>query len=128
MDNLQGTITQTSDLGLPDLQGLGGSSSDTSLTSLISGTHTLKVWLSGQDKSRLAVLGKFGESDVIRNGKDVWTWSSDGNTATHRTLTADETAKNNAPTPTDAPKTPQEAAAQCSQRSTRPPRSRPHAT
>ncbi len=56
-----------------------------SLTSLVSGTHTLRVWYSGPDKARVALLGTLGETDVIRNGSDVWIWPA-GQQATHRTL------------------------------------------
>jgi hypothetical protein len=32
------------------------------------------------------VLGTYGETDVITNGKDVWIWSSREQAATHRTI------------------------------------------
>ena len=57
-------------------------------TSLVSGTHTLRVWYAGDDQQRLALLGTLGESDMVRNGTDVWTWSSEDNTATHYQLPA----------------------------------------
>jgi outer membrane lipoprotein-sorting protein len=85
LDGLSGTVVQRADLGIPDLPGVGGNGSS-DLTSLVSGTHTLRVWISGPDKARLALLGTFGESDVIVNGKDMWTWSSRDKTATHRSL------------------------------------------
>jgi outer membrane lipoprotein-sorting protein len=81
---LSGTVVQRSDLGLPDLPVGGRGSSD--LTSLVSGAHTLRIWYAGPDKVRLALLGTLGETDVIRNGRDVWTWSSRDNSATHRQL------------------------------------------
>ncbi|SDO56525.1 Outer membrane lipoprotein-sorting protein [Nakamurella panacisegetis] len=84
---LSGTVVQSSDLGLPNLPDLsGGTSAD--LTSLITGTHTLRVWYDGPQKARLALLGRLGESDVIRNGADLWIWSSQSNTATHRALSS----------------------------------------
>ncbi|HEY5881316.1 MAG TPA: hypothetical protein VIU11_20555 [Nakamurella sp.] len=80
---LSGTIVQTADLGLPDLPiGMGGRGS-ADFTSLVSGTHTLRVWYAGEDQQRLALLGTLGESDIVRNGSDVWTWSSADNAATH---------------------------------------------
>src|SRR5689334_1823540 len=45
-----GTVVQKADLGLPELPTLGGSGSS-SLTSLISGNHTLRVWSGGADKT-----------------------------------------------------------------------------
>jgi len=85
LDGLSGTIVQKSDLGLPSLPDAGGSGSS-DLGSLVTGTHTLKVWFSGPDKARVALLGTLGESDVVWNGTDLWTWSSKAHTATHRTV------------------------------------------
>ena len=48
------------------------------------GSHTLRVWYDGPDKARLALLDDdLGETDVIVNGRDLWTWSSQDNEATH---------------------------------------------
>jgi outer membrane lipoprotein-sorting protein len=84
------------------------------LTSLISGKHTLRVWYSGPDKARVALVGTSGESDVIRNGKDVWIWDSKANTASHHVLSDKEQADAPKELPKDLankmPKTPQEAA------------------
>ncbi len=110
VDNFSGTVVQKSDLGLPTLPGVGGGSYDTSLTSLISGTHTLQVWASGADKQRLAIHGTLGETDIIRNGTDVWNWSSQDNAATHTTLTARDAKAAPKDLPSDAPTTPQQAA------------------
>ncbi len=113
VDGMSGTVTQTANLGIPEIPGAGGSRSS-DFNSLVSGTHTLRVWYAAPDKSRIALLGTLGESDVIMNGTDAWTWSSDDNEATHRTIDpaararAKEEAKSQAPT--DLPKTPQEAA------------------
>lgn len=85
LDGLSGTIVQKSDLGLPSLPDAGGSGSS-DLGSLVTGTHTLKVWFSGPDKARVALLGTLGESDVVWNGTDLWTWSSKAHTATHRVV------------------------------------------
>ena len=109
VDEFSGTVVQTSNLGLPELPNIGGGQYDTSLTSLISGTHTLRVWSSGETKQRLAIQGTLGETDIIRNGTDMWNWSSRDNAATHRTLSGHDQQADH-PLPSDAPKTPQEAA------------------
>lgn len=112
VDTLSGTVVQNADLGIPALPGMGGSD-DASLSSLVSGTHTLGVWYSGPDKARLQVQGTNDESDIIVNGQDMWTWSYKDNTATHRTLTRpskDQRADQPRDLPADLPKTPQEAA------------------
>ena len=110
VDGLSGTIVQNADLGIPAIPG-GADSPGGKLTSLLAGDHTMRVWYSGPDKVRLAQVDQqYVESDVIVNGRQVWTYDSQGETATHRTLSADEPAGPAAKVPADAPKTPQEAA------------------
>ena len=108
IDGLSGTVVERADLGIPAIPGANGQD-DPELTSLVSGTHTLRVRYSSPDKARLAILGTYSEYDIIRNGKDVWTWSSKDNAATHRTLTADQAEQPGA-TPSGTPRTPEEAA------------------
>lgn len=87
LDGLSGTVVLKSDLGLPSIPtAKGAGSGGASLGSLINGSHTLRVWYSGPDKARIALLDTLGESDVITNGHDVWIWSSRDQTAQHRTL------------------------------------------
>ncbi|WP_436536922.1 LolA family protein [Actinoplanes sp. HUAS TT8] len=113
---LSGTVVQSADLGLPGLAGLasslGGSAAvpGGGLTSLISGSNTARVWYAGEDKVRFALQGKQGETDVIRNGADVWQWSSSDNTGTHLKLPANTDAKSGNSLPDVAPSTPQQAA------------------
>jgi outer membrane lipoprotein-sorting protein len=103
---------QTSDLGLPQLPTTGpGSVGATSLASLLTGSHTLRVWLAGDTKQRVALLGTLGESDVVRNGRDAWLWSSEDRKATHYRLpAAAATSRPEVPLPSGV--TPQEAAEQ----------------
>lgn len=118
--SLSGTVVQTADLGLPQIPGLSGqgtgaassSAGGASLTSVISGTHTWRVWLAGATQARVALVSGSGESDVIRNGSDVWIWSSQDKSAVHHTLSAKDAAAAGVPStaPTDLPKTPDEAA------------------
>jgi outer membrane lipoprotein-sorting protein len=121
LDGLSGTVVQTSALGLPDLPiaGASGGTGSSDLTSLISGTHTMRVWFAGPDEARMALLGTLGESDVIRNGKDVWVWASKDRTAKHFVLsTSSDAAAGTSPTtpgvpgPNDLPSSPQAAAEQ----------------
>jgi outer membrane lipoprotein-sorting protein len=113
---LSGTVVETSDLGLPSLPSVGGhGGSSASFSSLVSGSHTMRVWYAGPDQVRVALLGQLGESDLVRNAGDVWAWSSDTNTATHWTApTSDGAQRMTGPmTPGDAsgtPVTPQQAA------------------
>jgi outer membrane lipoprotein-sorting protein len=107
IDGLSGTVVETADLGLPSLAGLGSGGAD--ITKLIAGSNTARVWYAGEDKARVALLGTLGETDVIRNGTDVWMWRSADNSATHLTLPADK-AKTPSGLPAGVPSTPQEAA------------------
>jgi outer membrane lipoprotein-sorting protein len=108
---LSGTVVETADLGLPSLAGITGGQGSADLTKLITGSNTARVWYAGDQKVRLALLGTLGETDVVRNGTDVWTWQSRGNTATHSTIPADAATRKPAPLATGLPSTPQEAAA-----------------
>ena len=107
VSGLSGTIVQRADLGLPELPVSLGGQGSSDFASLVTGTHTLRVWYAGEDKQRIALLGTLGESDLVRNGRDVWTWSSSSNEVTHLSLPAETAAQ---PLPTDLPTTPQEAA------------------
>lgn len=79
-----GTVVQTTDLGLPELPTSGGQSSE--LTSLIAGSTTVRLWYGGPEQARVAVLGTLAETDVVRDGQDLYVWRSDSNTAQHVTL------------------------------------------
>jgi outer membrane lipoprotein-sorting protein len=90
---VSGTVVETTDLGLPAIPSIGGAGgSSAEFSSLVSGSHTMRVWYAGPDRVRLALLGQLGESDLLRHGSDVWAWSSHTNTATHWTVPADATA------------------------------------
>ena len=89
LDGMSGTIVQNAELGLPNLPGIGGSGSS-DMSSLVSGSHTLRLWYRDPNHVRLALLGTLGESDVVGNGTDLWMWSSKDKSATHRTIPASE--------------------------------------
>jgi outer membrane lipoprotein-sorting protein len=121
---LEGTVTYDAHLGLPSLptgvvggeSGAGGPQSGASgdvATSLLSGSHTLRVWSDGPRRSRVAVVDGTSESDLIRNGSDVWTWSSVGQEATHTTLPAHSARPaQSSSLAAELPATPQKAAQQ----------------
>lgn len=105
LDGLSGTVVQRADLGLPALPASLGQGSTNAL-SLLSGKHTLRVWYSGPDKMRVALLGTDGETDFIRNGRDAWVWNSKTNTASHESLPAGTPDS----VPDALPQSPQQAA------------------
>jgi len=106
LSGLSGTIVQNADLGLPDLPGIGGSGSS-DMKSMVAGSHTLRLWYADPNHMRLALLGSLGESDLVRNGTDVWSWSSKEQAATHRTVPLSHGPRSLASV---SPVTPQEAA------------------
>ncbi len=120
LDQLSGTVVQTADLGLPSLPVPGGAGAGSAasvngaigqLLSLASGSHTWRVWYGGETRQRLALISSLGESDIIRNGTDLWFWSSSDRSASHLTLPADTNAQARAAAAaTGLPRTPEEAA------------------
>jgi outer membrane lipoprotein-sorting protein len=106
LSGLSGTIVQNADLGLPELPGIGGSGSS-DLRSMVAGSHTLRLWYADPNHVRLALLGSLGESDLVRNGTDVWSWSSKARTASHHTVPLSQAPRSLASV---SPVTPQEAA------------------
>jgi len=87
-----GTVVAKASFGLPDLAGLGlpdglaTAGSGPGLLSLLSGTHTVRVWYGGPTQQRIALLDTLGELDLFRNGNSLWQWNSDTRTAVHRSL------------------------------------------
>ncbi|HEY6794938.1 MAG TPA: hypothetical protein VI248_09670 [Kineosporiaceae bacterium] len=90
---LSGTVVTRADLGLPSLGDLAPSTSSADdptglVTRFLSGRNTLRLWLDGPTKQRAQLLDPFSELDVVRNGTDVWTYTSRGNLVQHGTLPA----------------------------------------
>ena len=108
---LSGTVVETADLGLPALPALGGrGGNEASFSSMLSGSHTMRVWYAGPDQQRLALLGQLGESDLVHTGTDLWAWSSHSNTATHWTVPAGHEGTPDPQSPAAQAMTPQQAA------------------
>jgi outer membrane lipoprotein-sorting protein len=84
---LQGTVQETANLGLPALPGSSNTDPLSGL-SLLSGTHTFRIWYDGPTRVRIAIPVPMGEADLRRDGRDVWTWVSRTNQATHYVLPA----------------------------------------
>jgi outer membrane lipoprotein-sorting protein len=107
---LTGTVVETSSLGLPSLP---GNSSPGSLASLLTGSHTIRLWYSDPRHFRAAVPQSMSESDIIRNGGNAWVWESSQNTVTHVVIPAraDHDAAQKAQK-AQPPLTPQQAASE----------------
>ncbi|MEO9138027.1 MAG: sigma-E factor regulatory protein RseB domain-containing protein [Jatrophihabitans sp.] len=80
-----GQLSETANFGIPTLPG-GHDTASFSWQTFLSGTHTARVWSDGADKQRIALTGELSEADVVHNGDNVWTYTSDTNTVTHNTL------------------------------------------
>jgi outer membrane lipoprotein-sorting protein len=112
-DAYSGTLSLTTNFGLPALPSLSGGANP---LSLLSGTHTLQVAANGPDKQRIALLDTMSEYDLVHNGTQVWLYDSSQNSVEHGTATKDakQGPKSSAKGGdlAEAPLTPQQAAQQ----------------
>ena len=106
---LTGTVVETAALGIPQLP---GSANPNDITSLLAGSHTLKIWYGGPRKLRLAAPVQMGETDLIRNGTTAWLWQSNSNSVTRYLIPAGHGGHASQPAMPKAPLTPQQAAQQ----------------
>jgi outer membrane lipoprotein-sorting protein len=102
---LTGTVVETASFGLPALPATGN---PTSLSSLLTGSHTIRVWYASPGHFRLAAPQSLSESDVVRDGRTAWLWQSTLNKVTKFTLPASSPEK----VVPKQPLTPQQAAKQ----------------
>ncbi|TFD89192.1 LolA family protein [Cryobacterium serini] len=110
-----GTVSQSSDLGLPTLdlsagmteslkksmaesmpegaaESVPGESTIGALSTaleLLSGSHEFRVYVGGENHSRVQIKDRMAERDVVHNGNDVWLYDSNSNAATHLSVPAD---------------------------------------
>jgi len=106
---LTGTVVETATLGIPQLP---GGENPNSITSLLAGSHTLKIWYDGPRKLRLAVPVQMGETDMVRNGTTAWLWESGRDSVTKYVLPAGHGDHAREPAIPKTPLTPQQAAQQ----------------
>lgn len=99
-----GTVRTVADLGLPDVGELAGMAGGATggataggdqatdpasvLMRLASGENQLRVWVGGPEQQRVSLLDDFAELDVVRDGDELWTYSSSDDTATFYDLPA----------------------------------------
>ena len=106
---LTGTVVETATLGIPQLP---GRENPNDVTSLLAGSHTLKIWYDGPRRLRLSVPVQMGETDLIRNGTTAWLWQSNSNAVTRYLIPAGHGDHGGEPAIPKAPLTPQQAAQQ----------------
>ncbi|HEX3899390.1 MAG TPA: sigma-E factor regulatory protein RseB domain-containing protein [Mycobacteriales bacterium] len=118
-----GTTVETTRLGLPSLDDVnlpgaistGDGSPLTQIVTLLTGSHTAQLAYGGPDKQRIAIfLSDLSETDIVHNGTDVWTYSSDSNSVSHSTVKSDsgETQTPEAADPVDPTKAAEKALAE----------------
>ena len=76
---LTGTVVETASLGLPQLPQMSNASST---LSLLTGSHTVKVYYQDSSHFRLAVPQLASETDVIADGTKLWLWESTSDSVT----------------------------------------------
>jgi outer membrane lipoprotein-sorting protein len=89
--DFSGTVVETTRLGLPNLSdaGLAGIAAPDSgligeIMSLLAGSHTAQIAYAGPDRQRVALfLDDLTETDIVHNGRNVWTYSSADNSVSH---------------------------------------------
>ena len=106
---MTGTVVETASLGLPQLPQTG---SPTSMASLLTGSHTMKVYYQDSKHYRLAIPQPESETDVIADGSKLWLWESTDDSVTEFIPSAADQAKHVAPKLPQTPLTPQQAANQ----------------
>ncbi len=112
--SVSGTIVETAHLGLPSLptSGDAGGGDNLSFQSLMTGSHTMRIWYDGPAKQRLAMLAPLSERDVVHNGTDLWIYTSTTNEVDHKIVDRNGPTAN----PDMLGLTPQQAAAQILQK------------
>jgi outer membrane lipoprotein-sorting protein len=97
LPQFSGTTVETSRLGLPSLDdnelpaGIspGGESDLVQLVTLLTGSHTAQIAYGGPGRQRVAIfLSDLSETDIVHNGTDLWTYSSDSNAVSHSTVSS----------------------------------------
>ena len=106
---MTGTVVETASLGLPQLPQTGNPAS---VASLLTGSHTMKVYYQDSKHYRLSIPQPQSETDVIANGSKLWLWQSSSDSVTEFTQADQASAKNAAPKVAQTPLTPQQAANQ----------------
>ena len=106
---LTGTVVETASLGLPQLPQTGNQSSP---ESLLTGSHTVKVYYKDASHFRLAVPQPSSETDIIGDGSKVWLWQSASDSVTEFIPPAGKAAQAATQVPAAQALTPQQAASQ----------------
>jgi outer membrane lipoprotein-sorting protein len=113
-----GILESRTELGLPDLAALGVGTSDPGgdgpapgidPIALLTGDNTVRVWVAGPELLRAQLLEDVSETNLVRNGDELWLYRSADATAVHVRLPEAPTDTPDPPSTGPVP-TPQELA------------------
>ena len=118
VEAFSGTLRTSVDLGLPDLGALvagsgrgdddetagGGPGAD--LLDLLTGDNTVRIWVDGPERLRAQLLEPEAETNVVRDGAELWVYRSADATATRVDLPVEKPDPPPVPS-TATPPTPQ---------------------
>jgi outer membrane lipoprotein-sorting protein len=110
---MSGTVVESAAIGIPQLP---GEDNPSSVLSMLTGSHTMRLWYGGPGRLRLQLPTPLAETDVIRNGGTAWVWQSSSDSV-QRIVVPAHHAKSGTAAPSGAPSqvtqlTPQQAAQQ----------------
>src|ERR1700722_11443170 len=99
LPGLSGTIQLSTNLGIPSLSQFSGAVGGQGFNpvDLLSGAHSADVWISKAGFKATYSDSSTTEDDVISNGKDLWTWQSQGTKVTHTVLSGDHASPSETP-------------------------------
>jgi outer membrane lipoprotein-sorting protein len=82
-----GDVRVTADLGLPELPAsTGGGGHDSGPLALLTGDSELRVWVDGVARQRVQVLRQWSQTDIVHDGRELWTYDSQEDVYRHATL------------------------------------------
>ena len=70
---MSGTVVESAALGIPQLP---GEENPSSVLSMLTGSHTFRLWYADPAHLKLQLPTPLAETDVIRNGRTAWIWQS----------------------------------------------------
>ncbi len=82
-----GEVEVSADLGLPELPTSGGGH-DTGPLGLLTGDSELRVWVDGPARQRVQMLREWAQTDIVHDGRELWTYDSAADVYRHATLPA----------------------------------------
>ncbi|WP_157155961.1 MULTISPECIES: DUF2092 domain-containing protein [unclassified Diaminobutyricimonas] len=83
-----GTVEQSSEMGLPELPDERGFADAADALEFLTSSHTARVWVDAPERGRVQLLDTLAERGAVKNGSELWLYSSEEEEVTHVTLPA----------------------------------------